>query len=120
MPPICRLRLVVVASSVRIGFDPPPMPESGMGALKVAVSPFTVLPDRLREPGTALATQLLTLVQVASTGALVHVWLAANAEPVAPTAHAMARNRNDNLRKHPKAHFVIGRVFICLWSGVGV
>src|SRR5580765_2130548 len=78
MPPIWRLRFeTVVASSVRIGTATPPTLEAGIGVLIVTTSLLTVLPVRLIPPGTALATQLFVLIQVASTGALVHVWLAA-------------------------------------------
>src|ERR1043166_7327783 len=52
------------------------MPET-VGELNVATSLLTELPVRLRPPGMALLIQLLVLSQVASTGALVHVWPAA-------------------------------------------
>src|SRR4051812_31614743 len=95
IPPIWRLLSpLIVASSVRIGLAAPPMVEFGMGALNVVTSLLTVLPVRLRPPGSALPTQLFMFVQVASTGALVHIWLAAFA---VPTVASKARLRSAQL-----------------------
>src|SRR6266705_5194571 len=99
MPTIRRLRTFTrVASSVRIGFAAPPIFEPGIGELIVATSLFTVLPVMLIPPGTALATQLFILVQVASTGALVQVWLAAEARSVAAASRPSADKRGRRTR----------------------
>src|SRR6266850_6913988 len=97
IPPIWRLlSFTIVASSVSIGLAALPMFEFGMGALIVTTSLLTVLPVRLVTPGAALPTQLFMFVQVASTGALDQVWLAARACQVAAnvirqeTAHVLA------------------------------
>src|ERR1051326_67063 len=84
MPPIWRLLSpLIVASSVRIGLAALPTLEFGTGVLNVATSLLTVLPVMLSPPGTALPTQLFMLVQVASTGALLQIWLAALARSFA-------------------------------------
>lgn len=63
MPLTQRLRAAAtVASSGAMGWAALPMPLTGIGLVKVAISPLTVLPVWLSAPGAARATQLPTFV----------------------------------------------------------
>ena len=71
----------------------PPIPLSGMAALKVAISVVAVL---FEAPGAAPPDQLLMLVQELSTGAADQVWLEPEAEAAADnTARTTVAARRD-------------------------
>src|SRR5437764_6847681 len=81
-----------------MGFPVPPTP-ADKALLNVAISLLSVVPVRLMPPGTALATQLFVLGQVAPAGAFVQIWLAAMARhPPARRTSNIAPKRQKTIR----------------------